>query len=483
MSSLLEALYSHSVTSPNRLCIVDADGEHSYKSTMEISARFAAVYSRLGIARGSRILVECNQKASYIAADAACWITGCVFVPFESRSHADRVKAIADEVGPALIIADSSYSLACPTISYAELLEKSIGVEPSELPIINGDDTAEILFTTGTTGKSKGIEISHSNNVAIAENIIFGTEMKAGNVELIPLPASHSHGLRTTYASIYAGNTVILIDGVMDIRRIFRLVEDYSVTALDLSPTAVVVLMKLGRDMFSELDSKLDYIEIGTAALSEDVKQQLKEKLPSVRLYNFYGSTESGRSCVLNFNSDDDRKFCVGKPSKNARFIVTDDEHNEINSSEELHGLLACSGEMNMRGYFKNPELTASICRNGYIFTNDEAYIDRNGYIFILGRRDDVINYKGIKIAPEEIEDVAKKYPGIADCACVGKKDPVSGQYPHLFVKLGEGTFDMKAFNKYLRENIDSSRLPLKIEIIPDIPRTFNGKLQRNLLR
>ena len=264
---------------------------------------------------------------------------------------------------------------------------------------------------------------------------------------------------------------------------IYKLIKKYNVTAVDLSPTAASVLLKLTRGRFAEFNNQFDYIQIGTAALPEELKAELCRQFPDVRLYNFYGSTESGRSCVLNFNSEDDRKYCIGFPTRNARFIVTDDDRNEIQSDAGHTGLLASAGAMNMKGYWKQPELTAQIMRNGYVYTNDEGYIDERGFVYVLGRKDDIINYKGIKIAPEEIEEVVAQYKGVKDCACVPMAEKAAGQAPKVFLVLQNADkFDKTAFVRFMEEHIDANKIPKYIEIIDEIPRASNGKIQRKKL-
>ena len=135
---------------------------------------------------------------------------------------------------------------------------------------------------------------------------------------------------------------------------------------------------------------------------------------------------------------------------------------------------------MNMKGYYKQPELTAQTMSGGYVYTNDEGYIDEAGFVYVLGRRDDVINYKGIKIAPDEIEAAAMRFPGVRDCACVPMPDPVAGQVPKLFVAAADpDSFDRKALMRFLQEHLEPERMPAKCELIGEIPRTFNGKIQR----
>ena len=119
-----------------------------------------------------------------------------------------------------------------------------------------------------------------------------------------------------------------------------------------------------------------------------------------------------------------------------------------------------------------------------YVYTNDLGYIDEQGYVYMIGRKDDVINYKGIKIAPEEIEASVRKYPEIIDCACVPKEDKLSGQVPKLFVAVRDPeTFQQKELFEFLKKHIDGNKMPKEVEIIDEIPRTYNGKIQRMKLQ
>ena len=139
---------------------------------------------------------------------------------------------------------------------------------------------------------------------------------------------------------------------------------------------------------------------------------------------------------------------------------------------------------MNMRGYFKQPELTAQAMQDGFVYTKDLGYISQDGYVYVLGRADDIINFKGIKIAPEEIEETARSYRKVVDCACVPLPDKDAGQVPKLFISVkNPDKFDRKEFYAFLVENLDKNKVPKEVEIIDEIPRSANGKLQRAKLR
>lgn len=481
--SIVEAAAEHAGRTPDKLCVADGVRALTYAEVWDRVKKAAWQLKKMGIKKGDRVMVECTQDAGFLICDLSCELCGAVFVPVEHRAAVERVKDILQDTGAGLFICDTNYEVPVTMMS-AEALQGNAdtdaGYEEVSVTFPRAEDTVEILYTTGTTGTSKGIEVTNGNNIAIAENVKYGTEMKESNVELIPLPLSHSHGLRCCYANILNGSAVVLTEGVMWVNKVFELINKYKVTAMDVSPSAILFLEQLAKGKLSEINGQIDYIQVGTEALQEHVKEMLISYFPAARLYNFYGSTESGRSCVLDFNKDRKKAGCIGRPTKNAVFMVTDDKRRPIESSETNMGLLAAAGAMNMKGYWRQPGLTEQIMQDGYVFTNDLGYIDEDGYIYTVGRKDDIINCKGIKISPGEIEESAGKYEKIIDCACVPKEDELSGQVPKLFVVVrNKEDFQKKELFDFLKKYIDANKMPKEIEVIDEIPRTYNGKIHR----
>ncbi len=482
--SIVEIVASHADKKPEGLCVADKKGAYTYGDVWRLAKAAACRMKGMGIQKGDCVMVECTQDAEFLICDFACELCGAVFVPVEHRASADRVEEIWKDTDARLFLCHTAYELPVKMTAGETLLQEEGAQGEQEGWVFPAkEDTAEILYTTGTTGASKGIEVTNSNNIALAENVKYGTEMKEGNVEWIPLPLSHSHGLRCCYANMLNGSAVVLTEGVSWVKQIFALLEKYHVTSMDISPSAVTVLHQLAKGKLAEISRQMDYIQVGTEALQEHVKEILISLFPNTRLYNFYGSTESGRTCVLDFNKERGRAGCIGKPTKNATFLVTDEGRRPIESSKEHMGLLATAGAMNMKGYWKQPELTQKVMQGGYVYTNDLGYIDEDGYVYMQGRKDDIINYKGIKIAPEEIEESARKYKEVLDCACVAKEDKLSGQVPKLFVVVRDKeAFQKKDMFDFLKKCINANKMPKEIEVIDEIPRTYNGKVQRRKL-
>lgn len=485
--SIVECIASHSYNMPDKLCLADSRNALSYKETWSNIYGLSLLLKNLGVSKGDCVVIECTQNADYMVCEFAIQLAGGVFVPLERNAAVARVEEIISDVDAKLLIAkkpivDNVQFLDITTVGEYDYKEDII-LEDVVFPA--PDDTAEILFSTGTTGKSKGIELSHGNDIALAENVKYGTKMKENNVELIPMPLSHSHGLRRTYGNMLNGSSAVFSNGVTLLKQVFDLMDKYSVTSMDLSPSNLSIIFKLSKDRLGDYADVMDYIQLGSAPLPENDKEHLARILPNTRLYNFYGSTEAGCSCLLDFNETSGKPGCIGKPAVNAHFIVVDENRRDITATATFDepGFLASSGSINMKGYWKAPELTEEAMADGFIYTKDLGYIDEEGYIYMLGRKDDVINYGGVKISPEEIESVVVRHPFIADCACIPVKDALTGQAPKLFLTMKPGAeYDKKEFKSFLQEALDANKQPKFIELIDSIPRTFNGKIQRKKL-
>ncbi|NLD20587.1 MAG: acyl--CoA ligase [Clostridiales bacterium] len=477
--SIIENIAEHAAKTPDKLALADSKIALTYGQLWSRIQGLARKLNLQGVGKGDCVVVECDQSVGYIVCEFAIQLLGGIFVPLEKNSAQSRIDEITADTEAVLHIGKTGFpinsALASPI--HTDTTSKD-NAAIWQFP--NAEDVSEILFSTGTTGKSKGIVLTHGNNMALAENVMYGVKMKPDNVELIPMPLSHSHGLRRTYANLVNGSSVVFSDGVTLLKKVFSLMVQYKVTAIDLSPSMLSIIFKLSKDRLADYADIIDYIQLGSAPLAEEDKIHLSRILPKTRLYNFYGSTEAGCSCLLDFNSMSGKPGCIGRPATNAHFIVVDENRNEIQSSRENPGFLASSGSINMKCYFKAPRLTAETTSDGYIYTKDLGFIDEDGFIYMLGRKDDVINYGGIKISPEEIESIVVKHPNVTDCACVPVHDPLTGQAPKLFLAWeGSEEYDRKKFKTYLTESLDANKQPKYIELIDKIPRTFNGKIKR----
>lgn len=484
VQSIVEAVALHAKETPDKFCLADGRNELTYRGYWEHICGYAKHLQELGIKKGDCVVVRNSQSMETLVTGLAIQLLGAIFVPLEKNVADSRIQEVAEAVHAKCYIAVKELELSCPYEKMTEVLSyRDEAANEADFTFPQSGDMAEILFTTGTTGVSKGIELLHKNVVAVAENVIDGVEMDKDNVELIPIPISHSHGLRRYYSNMLNGSSVVLLGSVIFMQVVLDCIEKYHVTAIDLVPAALASLLKLSGDKLADYKDQIRYVQLGSAPIPETDKETLRQLLPKSRLYNFYGTTESGCSCILDFNAMKDKKNCIGRPTCHAKFEFMDEDGNPVKATEETPGFLACAGDMNMVGYYQADALNEETFKNGYILTQDMAYMGEDGLIYMLGRQGDVIETGGNKVSPVEIEEVAIKCEGVEDCACVPVDSPILGKEPKLFVVMKKGsTFDSDLIYQYLKDRLESYKVPKIIEEIDAIPRTYNGKIQRKKL-
>lgn len=484
--SVVEAVFAHAAAQPDKLCLADDTSRVTYREYADAVARCAACLSALGLRAGDRVVVEARQTVSYLALELALQLIGAVFVPVEFRCAPEKIAGFAERAQAAATVTVKPLERnVCPGYTYEQLQPLCDAAQPL-VPDAFPDSGAvsEILFSTGTTGREKGIVLTHANDIALAQNVMYGVEMEPDTIEMIPSPMNHSHGLRRYYANMYNGSTVVLLGSVMDIGRLFANMDTYGVNAMDLVPAALTVVLKLSKGKLAAYADRLRYIQYGAAPLAEKDKAEVCALLPHTRMYNFYGSTESGCTCIYNFNRPDAKTRCIGKPTHNVQLLIVDDERRPIVSSPDNTGCLATAGGMNMVGYWQDEAETAQVLVGGIVYSNDIGYVDTDGDVILLGRKGDVINVGGNKVSPEEIENVAKKLPAIADCGVIPVPDEHKGSVPKLIVQMKAGhAFDPVAIRTFLAGELEPYKVPVYIEQIDRIPRSFNGKLLRKELK
>ena len=350
---------------------------------------------------------------------------------------------------------------------------EAVAQELSRHPIPEG--TADVLYTTGTTGKSKGVMISHRTLVADAENLVAGQGFSHDLTFVINGPLNHIGSLSKMYPVVMLGGTLVIVDGLKDINRFFDAFDTHlhvegvpARYATFLVPASIRILIQFSADRLAALADRMDFIETGAAAISQADMQTLCRLLPRTRLYNTYASTETGIISTYNFNDGRCVAGCLGRPMPHSRLFITDE------------GTIACQGDTLMTGYIGDPERTATVLRDNTLFTSDLGRLDEEGMLHLAGRQDDVINVGGFKVAPTEVEDAAMAYPDLKDCICIPVEHKITGVALKLLVVMVEGKpLDKRALALHLKSRLEPYKIPLLYEAVPSIQRTFNGKLNR----
>lgn len=479
MNSIVEAIKLNSISNKDKICLIDAKGEINYGDYFEKIKKNASFLVDNDVKKGDRVVIKSSQSIDYLAALHSVHLIGAIAVPLEKTAKAERILEIFNDTNAKCLISDKNIE-EVKTYLYSDLNSYEKVKEFDCFPLES--DASTILFTTGTTGKSKGILMSHFADVAVAENVLYGTKMKKDNVEILPMPLNHSFSLRRYYANMINGSSAVLLDGVIFVNKFFEAIEKFGATSAGMAPSALSIILKLSDDKISQYADKIDYIEFGSSYMSEAEKKKICSLLPNSRLYNFYGSTEAGCSSIIDFNENSENPYNIGKPTVNSVIKFVDEEGNFVNADENNPARLITGGKMIMNEYYNEPELTNEILINGYIYSNDLGYYDENGDIIMLGRMDDVIISGGQKISPFDIEDVCIKYDGVDDCAVIGVDDNVMGQVAKLFIVVNEN-YDEQELVKFLGDRLENFQIPKIITKIKAIPKTYNGKQNKKELR
>jgi len=463
--------------------------------------------------KGECVCVRAIQSLDYAVAYFAVHLNGAVFVPLESSISNEKAADIIEETESRIYISrvplsdekedspngESLKSLKAGTGSP----DQRSGAEKEDIKYINIktvcelaaqyegtawehvfpelEDSADIMYTTGTTGRAKGVEVSHHVLLATAENYLTGMEWGRDNCMAVPGPLNHVNPLRKLYTSMIAGTSIVILNGLMSIKGFFDALDNHPVTSLCLPPASLRTIWKASGDKLAEYADRIDFVECSTAPVTESDKATLRAQLPKSRLYNNYGLSECGAMVMYDFNKYKEQPHgCVGKAMVNSHVVIVDDDHNIIESDSEHMGLVANKGPINMKGYYKHPEITATVKIGEYVYTSDIGYIDKDGFLYVIGRTNDTINVGGLKVEPTEVEEAAMLFPGMAECICVPVEDPVTGHGIKLFVVMKQGeTFDEAALRKFLKERLENHQMPKLYGVLDSVPRNFVGKPDR----
>lgn len=335
------------------------------------------------------------------------------------------------------------------------------------------DDSADILYTTGTTGKSKGVIVSHRAIIANAENLIDSQGFSHDLAFIINGPLNHIGSLSKVYPIMMLGATLVIIEGMKDVNLFFDAL-DYpaSKMATFLVPASIRILVRFCSDRLASYKNKIDFIETGAAPITKTDMQELCKILPLSRLYNTYASTETGIISTYNFNDGRCIKGCLGKTMKHSKIIITQE------------GLIACQGATLMTGYVGDSEQTNRILQNDTIYTQDIGMIDKEGMLHLTGRQDDVINVGGFKVSPTEVENIVMSLPDVVDCICIAVPHPIIGTALKLLVVMDNGcSMNKKEIARFIKSKAESYKVPFLYEEVESIRKTYNGKTDRKYYR
>ena len=415
-------------------------------------------------------------------------LAGAVDVLLEAKAAKSRVESIYGECSPKLLIVDDTEFRNDKCIDIESMKDLDVKIK-NDICFPGMDDLAQLLYTSGTTGKPKGVMLTHKNLRYAVDNILDGNKMSEDDTVLIPLPLNHANAIGTVRSILVKGGTVVAQKGFMAVGEIMKKIDKYNVTAFSCSPVALRMFDRFTKGHMEDVLGKMKYIEVGTAPMDVEFRKKVIKALPNTRIMLNYGSTEFNRAVYINLHdiNDDVKITSVGKCVKNSKAHLLDDNNNEITKrGKDNSGKLAFSGPVLMKGYWEEEKLTSEAIIDDMFLMGDSAYIDEEGYIYLMGRIKDMINVGGEKVAPLEIEDIVCGFFEIEESACVPISDPrgMLGQVPVCFVTLTKDCreLNIKELKKYFLSKAESYKLPVEFITLESLPRNYMGKIDKNKL-
>lgn len=341
-------------------------------------------------------------------------------------------------------------------------------------------DFSAIMFTSGTSGTPKGVKIKHKNVISVARNIVDKICIQSCDVEVNPLPLSHSFGLGSYHAILLQGATSIIFENSINLKEILLTIIKERASGFVNTPPTFRILLDSFRELFGNCRMFLKYMITNSIKIPKKTVSEVLNLLPSTKFYTYYGLTEASRSTFLLFNENIPKIESVGTTPKEIKIKIVDDEDNGKKVNEE--GEILISGPNVIDGYW-NPKDNEGKLQNGWLKTGDLGYFDEDNFLFLTGRKDDMINVGGEKVSPLEIENVIKQMDYVSDVAVVGVYDETFGEIPVAYVVTNDSTDRNSDIINHCTKNLEGYKIPRNVFSVESIPKTEAGKIQRFMLK
>jgi len=337
-------------------------------------------------------------------------------------------------------------------------------------------DIASLIYTSGTTSLPKGVPIKHDNIIFTTKNIVNVLKYNNLDIDIIPLSLSHSFGLGCLHTSIYIGSTLILHKNTINILEILNSLKENNATTFAAVPATLTLLVNNFPEKFVEKCNGLRLIITNSTKVPKDTINKILNLLPNTKFATYYGLTEASRSTFIIFNENKNKEESVGKHAPNVE-IKIEKEKNEIKEGE-----IFVRGENVIDNYW-NSEFSEKF-KDNWIKTGDLGFLDNDGFLYLTGRKDYVINVGGEKVNPEEIEKIVKMLNPIEEVIAIGIEHQIFGKVIKLLVKKYDGIeIDTSAIINHCKQNLERFKVPIKVEFVSNFPKNEHGKIIRFMLQ
>lgn len=503
--NLIEMLNSSVAIDPEKVAMYFMDRRVTYRELSYASGRFAQGLKNLGIREDKKVAIFLPNSPEFIIAYFGIIKAGATVVPINNMFKQEEAEFILADASASVVVTCFAYldiirpikeklkdlryvvlvdGITPDTLNFYEIIEKTTS-KPKPVKI-DKESIASILYTSGTTGQPKGAMLTHDNFLSNCSACIQAIRVKKTDNFICLLPMFHSFAWTVcVLLPLYAAASITIIDSLWPFRKVIRNVIKKKVSVFVGIPSIyhILVQMHIPPVFTSRILKMIDPLRLcisGAAALPSEVLESFEAKF-KVPFLEGYGLTETSPVVSLNPLRGIRKVGSVGLPIKDVEVKVVNEQGGQLSPGEI--GELVVQGPNVMKGYFKNNQTTRQTIKDNWFYTGDLGKIDQDGYIYIVDRKKDMINVRGLNVYPAEIEKVLLRHPKVKEAAVVRVADRFKGEVPKAFIVLKENEkIDKPQIVSYLRKHLAMFKIPKFVEFRENLPKTATGKVAKRQL-
>ena len=505
---LHETLLASAERMPEREAVVAGAERLAYSELLDRSLRLARALQDLGVARGDRVAIYMDNSAGCATAIYAAMLAGGVFVVVNPQTKEDKLLYVLDDCEAAVVLTEGSLTrTALSAAASASSVKAVISASPPEgvegaldfgevvasaaphpraagtIPV----DLAALIYTSGSTGFPKGVMMTHQSMVFAAGSIAQYLRLGPDERILGLLPLAFDYGLYQLLMNVLKGGTLVLERSFAFPAQIVKRVQEAEATVFPGVPTVYATLLSMRRTMDFELPS-IRRVTNTAAALPATFHGEMARIFPNALVFAMYGLTECKRVSYLEPELLAEKPTSVGKAIPGTETMVLREDGTPAKPGET--GVLYVRGPHVMVGYWRKPEQTAEMIVEGplpgerMLCAQDHFTVDEDGFLYFVGRSDDIIKTRGEKVSPIEVENAIFDIDGVKEAAVVGIPDEVLGEAIKAFVVLDEGVeLTAQELIAACRTRLENFMVPGEVVFMDALPTTATGKVRRKSLR
>lgn len=488
---------------PDAIALIDGSRRATYAELDQLANQFANLFRDAGVARHDRVVIALENSIEMVGAYLGAMKAGAVAVPLPSGPRSDRLAAAVHSCAPAAAVVDASLiaddsamnglnhvfvagrvkgggDLPHPFTALAPALAAAPTAASAVRPI--DLDLAAIIYTSGSTGEPRGVMLSHRNFTANAQSIVRYLSLQPSDRVMCVLPFYYVYGLSLLHTHLAVGGSVVIDNRFVFPNVVLRAMRDHVVTGFAGVPSTFALLLHRS-DIETLSCPSLRYVTQAGGAMSSAKIREWRERGPQVPFYVMYGATEAAaRLTYLEPSRLNDKLGSIGKAIPNVEIRVMRDDGTPAAATEV--GELVARGANISSGYWNDPVETARRFDGFGYRTGDLGYADEDGFLFLVGRKHDMIKVGAHRVGAKEIEDVLHEFPNVLEAAVVGAPHHLLGEAPIAFVSLRDrSSRDDPALLAFCQTRLPAHKVPTRIVVHDELPKLGQvGKIDKRAL-